>query len=65
MTVSISYPVHRTGWPHRAAVRLGRALVDWGAAPALEVHPLSYRERVRSLERSRDAAARVLPQLPR
>jgi hypothetical protein len=49
--------------PHRLALRLGRALTAWGARPlAREPHDA---DRVARMERSRDAAARTLPQLPR
>ncbi len=65
MTVTVPYPLSRPTWPHRAAVRLGRALVAWGAAPGRGHATWSYEERLRSFERSRDPAAHVLPQLPR
>lgn len=48
---------------HRVALRVGRALTAWGARPlAREPH---HADRVARLERTRDAAARTLPQLPR
>ncbi|MGO4594007.1 hypothetical protein AB4Z18_09310 [Leifsonia sp. 2TAF2] len=49
--------------PHRLALRLGRALIAWGARP-LAREP-RHLDRVDRMERARDAAARTLPQLPR
>ncbi|WP_285117025.1 hypothetical protein [Leifsonia sp. fls2-241-R2A-40a] len=48
---------------HRVALRLGHALTAWGARP-LAREPYDH-DRVARIERTRDAAARTLPQLPR
>ncbi|WP_158863891.1 hypothetical protein [Leifsonia sp. AG29] len=48
---------------HRAALRLGGALTEWGARPAAQA--VSYSERTARMEASREAAARTVPQLPR
>jgi hypothetical protein len=57
--------IERHSWIDRAAVNLGRALTEWGSRNArLDIAP-DFAEQTRRLERSRDTAARVLPQLPR
>jgi hypothetical protein len=50
-------------WSHRVALRIGSALTAWGARPI--VHDGQHDARVALIEGSREAAARVLPQLPR
>lgn len=48
---------------HRLALKLGRVLTEWATRPlAREPHHV---ERVELVERSRESAARTLPQLPR
>ncbi|MEY9953750.1 hypothetical protein [Leifsonia sp. EB34] len=59
---AIAVSVHRP-FSHRAALRLGRALTAWGMRqPARQNR---HAELVATVERSRDRAARTLPQLPR
>ena len=48
---------------HRVAARVGRALTAWADRPlARAPHDV---DRVELIERTRDTAARTLPQLPR
>lgn len=53
----------RRPWTHRTALRLGEALTAWGTRPVRR--PSTYSERIELVERTRDRAARMLPQLPR
>lgn len=60
---AVLVPPYRRPLAHRLALRLGLALTAWGARPpARGPH---HADRVALVERTRDAAARTLPQLPR
>lgn len=48
---------------HRVALRVGTALTAWGARPL--PRGLRHADRVELIERTREAAAHTLPQLPR
>ncbi|RDV46573.1 hypothetical protein DOE76_00500 [Leifsonia sp. ku-ls] len=61
MTAVLVSP-HRP-FAHRVALRLGRALTAWGDRPP--ARGPQYADRVALVERTRDTAARSLPQLPR
>jgi len=57
--------IANASWIDRTAVRIGRALTDWGTRRARLSTAPGFAEQSRLLESSRDAAARILPQLPR
>jgi hypothetical protein len=57
--------IESPSWIDRAAVNLGRALTEWGSRHARVHTAPDFAEQNRRVESSRDAAARVLPQLPR
>jgi hypothetical protein len=57
--------IANASWIDRAAVRVGRALTEWGTRRARLSTAPSFTEQSRLIDSSRDAAARVLPQLPR
>jgi hypothetical protein len=55
----------RGGLADRAAVTIGRALTAWGTRHAALRSAPSYESQTERFDRSRDEAARRLPQLPR
>jgi hypothetical protein len=59
---AVTFAAHRP-LSHRAALRLGRALTAWGARQPSNAS--DHAALVAALERHRERAARILPQLPR
>ncbi|WP_431277270.1 hypothetical protein [Leifsonia poae] len=55
----------RGGFIDRAAVSIGQALTAWGTRHAALRTAPSYTTQSEMFDRSRDEAARMLPQLPR
>ena len=57
--------IHQATWTQRTAIRFGSALAAWGVRKAMLRTAPRYAEQLAAVEATRDAASRVLPQLPR
>lgn len=57
--------IHHATWTQRTAIRFGSALTEWGVRRATLRTAPHFADQLAAVERTRDLAARQLPQLPR
>ncbi|MFJ8893580.1 hypothetical protein ACIRCZ_03260 [Leifsonia sp. NPDC102414] len=57
--------IHQATWTQRTAIRFGSAIAAWGVRSAMLRTAPHYADQLAAVERTRDSAARDLPQLLR
>ncbi|WP_085368473.1 hypothetical protein [Leifsonia sp. NCR5] len=64
--IDVTVPsIHQATWTQRTAIRFGSALTEWGVRRATLRTAPTFADQLAAVERTRDKAARQLPQLPR